>query len=83
MSPLECVTRDLRKNLLSLRALEVQVCKFSGGGDGITVIKGSMTILRGKQTINLYKIIESIIVGDILAAIEDITRLTHLGHISE
>ena len=55
---------NLKKNLLSLGALEAQGCKFSDADGDIKVTKGSMTILKGKQTMNLYKMIESIIVGD-------------------
>jgi len=51
---------DLKKSLLSLGALKTQGRKFSGADRGIKVTKGSMTILKGKQTTNLYKIKESI-----------------------
>ena len=39
---------------------------FSGVDGGIKVIKDYMTILKGEQTTNLYKLTESIIVGDAL-----------------
>ena len=39
---------DLKKNLLSLGALEAQGCRFIGEGGGVTVIKGAITILKGK-----------------------------------
>ena len=55
---------NLKKNLLSLRALEARWHKFSGADSRIKVIKGSMAILEGKQTSNLYKLIKSIINGD-------------------
>ena len=46
-----------------------------------------MTILKGEQTANLYKMKGSIIIGDVSVATEnkDITRLWHmrLGHMSE
>ena len=46
-----------------------------------------MTILKGEQTANLYKMKGSIIVGDTSATTEkeDITKLWHmyLGHMSE
>ena len=71
---------DLRKNLLSLTALEAHGCKFSGAHEGIKATKGSMTILKGERTTNLYKMEGNIIVGDILAATEkkDTTRFWHL-----
>ena len=39
---------DLKKNLLSLRALEARGYKFSGANGAVKVTKGSMTILKGK-----------------------------------
>jgi len=39
---------DLKKNLLSLRALEARGYKFSGADGGIKVTRGSMTILKGE-----------------------------------
>jgi len=77
---------NLKKNLLSLGALEARGYKFSGADGGIKVTRGSMMILKGKQTVNMYKLAGSIIVGDTLAATEkeDTTRLWHmrLGHMS-
>ena len=64
----------------SLRA-QVLRCRWS-----IKVTKGSMMILKGERTVNLHKIIESIIVGDVSAVTEkDTARLWHmrLGHMSE
>ena len=67
---------DLKKNLLSLRALEDRGYKFSGANGAIKITKGSMTILKGERT-NLYKLTGSIIIGDASAATEkeDTTRL--------
>jgi len=48
----------------SLRVLKAQGCKFSGADGGIKATKDSMTILKGERTTSLYKIIESVIVGD-------------------
>ena len=46
-----------------------------------------MTILKGERTINLYKLIGSIVIGDTSAVTEkeDTTRLwrMRLGHMSE
>ena len=77
---------DLKKNLLSLGTLEAREFKFSGADRAIEVTKSSMTILKGRTT-NLYKLTESVIIGDALAAAkkEDTTRLWHMyfGHMSE
>jgi len=71
---------DLKKNLLSLGALESQWYKFFGADGEIKVIKGSMTILKGERTTNLYKLTGSILVGDTSAAKDkkDTTRLRHM-----
>ena len=68
---------DLKKNLLSLETLEARGYKFFGADGAIKVTKGSMTILIGKRTINLYKLTENIIVGDTSVATEkeDTTKL--------
>ena len=79
---------DLTKNLLSLGALEAQGCKFIGEGGGVTVTRGSITVLKGERVRNLYSLIGSVIVGEVSSASaekEDTTRLWHmrLGHMSE
>jgi len=77
---------NLKKNLLSLGALEARGYKFSGADGGIKVTKGSMTILKGEQTTNLYKLTRSIIVGNSVATEKEYTtRLWHIrfGHMSE
>ena len=76
---------DLKKNHLSLEALEARGYKFSGAYGGIKITKGSMTILKGEQTTNLYKLTGNIIISDASAATEDTTRLWHmcLRHMSE
>jgi len=70
-----------------LGALETRGYKFSGADGAIRVTRGSMTILKGERTANLYKLTGSIIIGDASAAIEkeDTTRLWHmrLGHMSQ
>ena len=53
---------DLKNNLLSLGALEVRENKFSSADGGIKVTKGSMMILKGERTTNLYKLTGSIII---------------------
>jgi len=47
---------NLKKNLLSLGSLEARGYKFSGADGAIKVTKGSMTILKGERTTNLYKL---------------------------
>ena len=76
---------NLKKNFLSLGALETRGYKFSGADGGIKVTRGFMTILKGERTTNLYKLTGSIIVGEPSAATEkeDTTRLWHMRHMSE
>ena len=78
---------DPKKNLLLLGALEARGYKFSGVDGAIKVTKGSLTILKGQRTINLYKLTENIIIGDASAATEKdaTTRFwhMHLGYKSE
>ena len=57
-------------NLLALGALEARGYKFSGADGAIKVTKGSMMILKGERTTNLYKLTESIIIGDASVATE-------------
>ena len=78
---------NLKKNLLSLRALKAQECKFSGTDGGFKVTKGSMLILKRERTANLYMMTKSIIVGDVSVATEKdgTIRLWHMHfrHMSE
>ena len=68
---------DLRKKLLSLRALKARRYKILDAGGCIKITKGSMTILKRDQTVNLYKLTGNIIIDDASAATEneDTTRL--------
>ena len=78
MNPHDRSTRFRFKEDSSLvGALKVRGYKFSGADGGIKVTNGSMIILKGEQTANLYKLTGSIIVSDALVAIEkeDTTRL--------
>ena len=43
---------NLRKNLLSLKALEARRCKFSDTDRGIKVTKGSMIVFKAERTRN-------------------------------
>ena len=56
------------------------------GSSEIQVSKGSMTVLKAERTVNLYKVIESVVIGDVSVATEKgTTRLWHmrLRHMSE
>ena len=59
---------DLKKNLLSLGALKAQGCMFICEGGGVTVNKGSITVLKGERVRNLYSMVSNVIVGDVSAA---------------
>ena len=61
-------------------AFEAQEYKFSCANKGIEVTKGSMMILKGELTANLYKMTGNIIVGDAPAVTEkeDTTILSFL-----
>jgi len=78
---------DLRKNLLSLGVLEAHEYKFIGTDGALKITKNSMMVFKVECTTNLYKVIRSVVIGDISVATEyeDITRFwhMHLGHMSE
>ena len=78
---------DLKKNLLSLGALEARGYKFSGADGAIKVTRVSMTILKRERITNLYKLTGSIIIGDASAVTEkeNTIRIWHmrLGHMSK
>jgi len=78
---------DLRKKFLLWGALEAQWYKFSGTNEVLKVTKGSMTILKAERTVNLHKVIESVVIGDAFVATkkENIVRIWHMrfGHMSE
>jgi len=81
LNPHEHSTSSRFKEEFSLvRSFGARGYKFSGADGGIKVIKGSIMILKGEQTTNLYKLIGSIIVGDATTAIEkeDTSRLWHM-----
>ena len=62
--------------------MKARGCKFSSTDRGIKVTKGSMTILKGERTTNLYKLTGSIIVGNVSTATEkaDTIRLWHMPY---
>ena len=58
-------------------SLESQGYKFSGTDGVLKATKGSMTVLKGERTTNLYKVIESVVIGDASVATkkENTTRI--------
>ncbi|KAJ8633371.1 hypothetical protein MRB53_026707 [Persea americana] len=81
---------DLKKNLISLGALDSDGCKFSGEGGVIKVVKGALVLMRGNRVGNLYVLSGNIVTGKAaLSSSNDheyaSTRLWHLrlGHMSE
>ena len=52
----------LKRNLISLGALEARGCEFKGGKGGVTVTKGSTIVLKGERKANLYKLKGSVII---------------------
>ena len=69
-----------RKNLHMLGSLETQGYKFTGTDESPKVIKSFMMILKTESIANLYKVIESMVIGDssITTEEEDTTRLWHM-----
>jgi len=51
--------------------LKAQRCKFLGTDGALKVTKGSMTVLKVERTTNLYKMIESVVIGDAFVATKD------------
>ena len=69
----------LKRNLLSLSALDFNGCKFIGEGGVLKVIRGSLVMMKGKINENLYTlmgetVLDSAAVGDSTAE-SDKTRL--------
>ncbi|KAG9444833.1 hypothetical protein H6P81_016173 [Aristolochia fimbriata] len=81
---------ELKKNLISLGALDSNGCSFNTTGGIMKVKKGSMVVMKGEKKVgNLYHLIGNTIIGG--AAVtscddeDDATVLWHkrLGHMSE
>ena len=81
---------DLKKNLVSLGALDSDGCKFSAEGRVMKVVKGALVLMRGNKVGNLYILSGNTITGG--AAVFSLddheyvsTRLWHLrlGHMSK
>jgi len=67
----------LRKKSFLVGALKAQGYKFSDTDGALKVTKGSMTVLKVERMTNLYKVIESVVIGDTFEATkkDDSTRL--------
>ena len=74
----------LRKNLISLGALEALGCKFIGFDRFCKVSKEALVIMKGQRQDNIYKLIGNTSVGGGVATVADSTsaRMWHarLGH---
>ena len=58
------------KKLFLIGSLEAQRCNFSDMDGALKVTKGSMTVLKVERTMNLYKVIGSMVIGDTSVATE-------------
>ncbi|KAJ9547247.1 hypothetical protein OSB04_019790 [Centaurea solstitialis] len=82
---------DMKKNLISLGALDKKGFKYSGGGGVIRVTKGALVVMKGVMKDTLYFLEGNTIVGSAAPAhslVEnesDLTCLWHmrLGYVSE
>ena len=66
--------------------LEVQGCKSTGTDGALKVTNGSIMVLKVGRMVNLYKVIESVVIDDAsVTEKKDATRLWHmlLGYMSE
>ncbi len=79
---------DLKKNLISLGALDSNGFSFKSEGGAMKVLKGVMVVMKGQKVSgNIYRLLGSTVVGGV-AAVEsdyDSTVLWHmrLGHMGE
>jgi hypothetical protein len=76
---------DLKRNLISLGALDSLGCRWSTAGGVLSVSQGSQMIMQGMKSGNLYLLQGTCVLGDVHATGEEQTRLWHarLGHMSE
>jgi len=65
----ETCSRPEKKPSL-IGSLEAQRCNFSDMDGALKVTKGSMTVLKVERTMNLYKVIGSMVIGDTSVATE-------------
>ena len=76
----------LRRNLISLGMLDANESSYRYENGVLTVMKGSMVMLKGVLKQGLYILQGEVIIGDVVATLanQDETLLWHkrLGHIS-
>ena len=80
---------ELRKNLMSLGALDSFGGRYGAEGGVLMAIKGAMVVMKGQKFGNLYKLLGNIITGGASAVAigersKDDTKLWHmrLAHMS-
>ena len=81
---------ELRKNLISLRALDSLGCMYMVKGGVMKINKGDLVIIKGQKLKNLYRLVRSTVVGGValstpIESSPDDTKLWHmqLGHIDQ
>lgn len=62
---------DLKKNLISLRALNLSGWKYSVEGGMLKVINGIMVVMKSLKAGNLYKLIKSVAISGATIIIDD------------
>ena len=63
---------DLKKNLISLGTLHVNVFSYKSEKDCVKVSKGVMAVIKGQITYgNIYRLIGSIIVGGVATIVSE------------
>jgi len=81
---------ELRKNLISLGALDSAGCMYTAQGGAMKISRGALVLMKGQKVGNLYKLIGDTVVGGVAISTPaesstDDTRLWHmrLGHMGE
>ncbi|GKV37331.1 hypothetical protein SLEP1_g45370 [Rubroshorea leprosula] len=80
---------DMRKNLISLSALDTNGYTFSSGGGAMKVVKGFLVVMKGRKDMKLYVLQGSTVTSstNVVSSLsdKDLTKLWHmrLGHMSE
>ena len=71
---------QLKRNLLSVNALDIAGFEGRWGRGSITISKGALTLLRGKLSGTLYYLDGTTVVGEASSAHSSIVQLTQLWH---
>ncbi|XP_058085240.1 probable glutamate carboxypeptidase PLA3 isoform X2 [Magnolia sinica] len=78
---------NLKKNLISLSAIEAIGCKFTGVNSVLKVSKGALVVMRAQRHDNLCRLIGSTSIGGAAATVADSTSAcmwhAHLDHMSK